>query len=390
MPTQPVPFDWQQIDQTLANLMLGRFSQDIRKIILDDEQHIYYHNIGNGNSVAPPSQRLEMQLLRSDEWAGRTYEVYCEVWRSQQEPLSPQFLRAICPNGVRVVISARINSVTYELGMVQARTGSPNSEWLKAATASFSRNMEMLYSKWQQAGEMDAKSLEYMLAAAPNNPAVDNVAWEIVLARTRQRKCETRLLSLAAKVTAAEQALSGTQVRPPDPYRIKNIEQYLGRLNREKQEFERRLDQAQIIVSTAVSRSAAVIQRPTTNPLGAALNQVPDVSEPGWPETRESIGGPLQQREDDRIEGSRSASNFKYRSPLRRAILVQLIKNPGASNLQVCRGLDADGAIELPADWVIGTNRLFQSVYKSPGLRKRLEAAISKVRADLRKQRLLD
>ena len=41
MSSHPHPFNWQQIDQALANLMLGTFSQDIRKLILDDEQHIY-------------------------------------------------------------------------------------------------------------------------------------------------------------------------------------------------------------------------------------------------------------------------------------------------------------------------------------------------------------
>lgn len=57
--------------------------------------------------------------------------------------------------------------------------------------------------------------------------------------------------------------------------------------------------------------------------------------------------------------------------------------------MEICRALDADGGLELPASWVVGTNRLFEIAYKNPRLRPRIEAYISKVRADLRKLGLI-
>ena len=147
MPSPHVLFSWHQVDETMANLMLAQVSQEIRVLISEDEQQIYFQNIGNGNSMTIPSQRLEMQRLRSDEWAGRIYELYCETWQCQQKPLSPQFLRAVCQHGIRVLISARVGSVTSELDREQERTHQHNSEWLKSVKTSFGRNMELLFHK---------------------------------------------------------------------------------------------------------------------------------------------------------------------------------------------------------------------------------------------------
>jgi hypothetical protein len=58
MPSPHVVFSWHQVDETMANLMLAQVSQEIRLLISEDEQQIYFQNIGNGNSVTAPSQRL--------------------------------------------------------------------------------------------------------------------------------------------------------------------------------------------------------------------------------------------------------------------------------------------------------------------------------------------
>ena len=128
MSSPPVFFAWQQVDETMANLMLAQVSQEIRMLIREDERQIDFQNIGNGNNLAAPSQKLAMQLLRSDEWAGRIYELYRETWQCQQKPLSAQFLRAVCQHGIRILISARVGSVTSEVDSQQKRTGQPSRE----------------------------------------------------------------------------------------------------------------------------------------------------------------------------------------------------------------------------------------------------------------------
>jgi hypothetical protein len=86
----------------------------------------------------------------------------------------------------------------------------------------------------------------------------------------------------------------------------------------------------------------------------------------------------------DRQEKERPV--LSYRSELKRAILIQITKNPKASDLEICRGMDADGAAELPPAWKFkGTNRLFVAAYMDPTVRHKIEIAISRVRSDLRK-----
>src|SRR3954451_18278882 len=104
--SQPVPFSWQQVDQTLASPMLSELAQEFGELNREDLQQIHYQNIGNGNGMTIPSERFEMHHLRTAELAARYYAVYLEVWRCQQEPLSAEFLRAICPNRLRGLISA--------------------------------------------------------------------------------------------------------------------------------------------------------------------------------------------------------------------------------------------------------------------------------------------
>ena len=79
-----------------------------------------------------------------------------------------------------------------------------------------------------------------------------------------------------------------------------------------------------------------------------------------------------------------------YRSQLKRAILVQLTQNPRATDLDICRGLDADGAVELPGNWKkVDKDSGFAHAYMDSNRRHKLEIEISKVRSDLRKRTLL-
>jgi hypothetical protein len=81
----------------------------------------------------------------------------------------------------------------------------------------------------------------------------------------------------------------------------------------------------------------------------------------------------------------------KYRSELKRGILIQLTQNPGATDLEVCRGLDADASVELPEGWKVKAgDRLFAEAYRDPKIRHKIEIAISRIRTDLRNQGLLD
>ncbi|MGA2902592.1 MAG: hypothetical protein ABSD98_02070 [Candidatus Korobacteraceae bacterium] len=100
---------------------------------------------------------------------------------------------------------------------------------------------------------------------------------------------------------------------------------------------------------------------------------------------------PGSEREADRSIHSIGSvpPRLNYRSSIKRAILAQLIRDPDATDAQVCRALDADGAVDLPKSWQSNPReRLFFGAYSDSLTRHKVETTISRVRQDWRKQGL--
>lgn len=112
-------------------------------------------------------------------------------------------------------------------------------------------------------------------------------------------------------------------------------------------------------------------------------------------DTRYAERTPMKQRAEPKsgpaVSSDVSAARVpRYRSSLKRGILLQFLHNPAASDLEVCNGLDEDGSVELPDDWKMrADDRLFSKAYGRPMTRRKVEILISKVRVDLRNARLL-
>ena len=256
MSAQPRPFSWQQLDHAMANLILAGIADEFHRLLQQDKNQIWYHNIGNGNSHASSSTRLEMHRLRAEESIARHYAVYCEVWECQQQALSPALLRDICRNSVKTITSSRVNAVRSEFEMEHRRTRS-HDPWLGSAMDEFKRSMDRLYSKWEKLAEFDAKALEYALAASPNNLSAVIAAREAIHARIQSRILQARIASLNALIASSERALSATQLREPDKYRIKNLEQHLDKLKDEKRQCEQRRDEWDRALNSAVRHGDA-------------------------------------------------------------------------------------------------------------------------------------
>jgi hypothetical protein len=87
----------------------------------------------------------------------------------------------------------------------------------------------------------------------------------------------------------------------------------------------------------------------------------------------------------------RTRGQLADRSEIKRAILTQLALKPKATDVEICRGLDADGSVELPSRWKSKvSDRGFFDAYSDTVRRHKVEVTISKVRKDLRRQGLLD
>jgi len=245
-----VPFHWQQVDQQLSGILQSRVSAEIRKLITDDVGHIRFQNMHNENSMTVPSQRLQMQRLRTEEWAARLYEGYCEIWQTQRMPMSAEFLRGIVQNAISVLCSARGGAVTDEFVREQHRTGS-DANWLKPALEAFKRDLQMLEHNWNQTAELDARTVQYMLLEAPESIARKIAAREVITARARVRTLEATIASIEARIAMAEQALNGMLTANTPQYRKRNVKQSLARLKEQRKELRSTLDEWQLRMQTA-------------------------------------------------------------------------------------------------------------------------------------------
>jgi hypothetical protein len=91
------------------------------------------------------------------------------------------------------------------------------------------------------------------------------------------------------------------------------------------------------------------------------------------------------------LSAGSSRPNLNYpRSALKRLISLQLVRNPTATDSDLCRGLDSDGGIDLPRNWKnTREDRSFFGAYSNPRTRHKVEVTISKVRKDHRRAGIL-
>lgn len=87
---------------------------------------------------------------------------------------------------------------------------------------------------------------------------------------------------------------------------------------------------------------------------------------------------------------SRPKARLNFRSPVKRAILMELTRDPNATDLAICRAFDSNGNAELPESWQPKPGeRAFEKAYMDSRKKSLIEKMISKVRADMREAQLL-
>jgi hypothetical protein len=106
-------------------------------------------------------------------------------------------------------------------------------------------------------------------------------------------------------------------------------------------------------------------------------------------------GGSLLTQSTDRLRhsaaiyGGERKQVTSYRSPLKRAVALHLTRSPNATDLELCRWLDDEGAVELPPNWAMKANRSYEAAYMVATIRKKMHVVFSKVRGDMRHSGLL-
>jgi hypothetical protein len=154
------PFDWKDIDHSLANLKFTDLAEEFHKLIRSDEKRIQFENRLNLNNNAVPSLVLRMKEKRTDEWVQRAYDIYCDVWRTQGATKSAAFVRAVYARGLVPMIVSRTNAIASEFSMFAMRTGFSSGVG-NAFLTSFRLKMGRLQDRWRRRLEAEAKECEH-------------------------------------------------------------------------------------------------------------------------------------------------------------------------------------------------------------------------------------
>jgi hypothetical protein len=153
-------FNWKDIDHRLVILKLTDLAEEMRSQIKVDESRIRFENRGNLNRNTVPSLVLKMKRDRADEWAGRVYEIYCNVWQTQGYVKSAAFVRAVYAQGIVPTLRGRAEAIASEFAGVATRTSFP-VELHNAHLQSLRLNMLRLEGRWRRRLEIEAKECEH-------------------------------------------------------------------------------------------------------------------------------------------------------------------------------------------------------------------------------------
>jgi hypothetical protein len=93
--TLPGAFRWDDIDQALIGPKLSKLAAEIQAAFFKDESEISFEGRKRGNSAYFLATFLDKQVDRTDEWARKQYEAYCDCWYEQGRCISPEFIRGV-------------------------------------------------------------------------------------------------------------------------------------------------------------------------------------------------------------------------------------------------------------------------------------------------------
>jgi hypothetical protein len=195
-------FRWHDLDQTLVAPKLSKLSEEMQKAFFKDEAEISFEARRRGNSAYFLPTFLDKQVERTDEWARREYEIYCECWYEQGHCISPEFVREVSTHGILGIFEVRKGTIAYHFTRQAQRT---RKQLNQHCLANFARRIKVLANTWRKDLEAQATALEHdsdeirLLAVTPTS---------LYEARQMIHKCDARLTEISVKIDAQKQSLT--------------------------------------------------------------------------------------------------------------------------------------------------------------------------------------
>jgi hypothetical protein len=157
---QTAAFRWEDIDHSLVKLKFCDLVDETSGQGAADERSITFKNLHNLNSSTAPHQVLEMKEQRTDEWAQRLYEVYCEVWNVQGKAKSAAFVRAVLARVILPSLQRRARSSERAFQEFVKRSNFP-AQVGELQLKGFRLRMGRLQDRWRRRLEAEAKECEH-------------------------------------------------------------------------------------------------------------------------------------------------------------------------------------------------------------------------------------
>jgi hypothetical protein len=159
----PVGEIWKRIDHTLVRLKVFLIEEEMRKLCQRDFERILDESFRDEDPLnpSPTSGRiLNAQAHRTDEWAGRVYRAYCDVWAAQGYEKSPSFLQAVYERAIAPLIAARCSVAVAQASAEDARLGCKGF-LIKFWEKLFRARMRRLARRWDAKLAIEARECEY-------------------------------------------------------------------------------------------------------------------------------------------------------------------------------------------------------------------------------------
>jgi DNA-binding CsgD family transcriptional regulator len=222
------PFRWEDIDHRLVTLKLLELAEQMRVQIKEAKAQIQLDNRGNSNGSAVLSLILKMNQERTEEWARRKYEIYCQVWRTRGHIKSAAFIRAVAARAVLDTFRSRTPAIAAEFSKSALRTNVPFT-MRDAMLNRFRLDMQRMEDRWRRRLEIEAKECE----DAERTKNLGNIA-----ASWSQAQDQPGLQNLSEYGTVVARTTVGTAVRRTARKKKVDLGRYLHTANLTEKQYE--------------------------------------------------------------------------------------------------------------------------------------------------------
>lgn len=159
-------------DEKLYTLKLAKLSRELNKKIYPAERRVFaeQRKIGQGHGASFYAKLADTHLELLREFLEGVDRICREVWETQGQNVTPEFVRAVIKGHIFSAIAARTGSTRGELELMARRTGFSD---LATPLGSLARKRGQLESEWSERYEIEAIELEHSAKSKAKRDPVD-------------------------------------------------------------------------------------------------------------------------------------------------------------------------------------------------------------------------